>query len=422
MKTCSELNLYRRHTVGCSIKSTSVKEDSPNKLKAACSCPIVASGYLEHERDASGKLKRVRHLSLGTEDWKEAIRVKGELLTRGRVEPIAPLAPVVKEEPKVITVEYAVKRYLDSRGESSDQPIEGSTRSKYRLLLQDRLVPYCAANKITDVRHFENVVNCKQFVESWQNMRKEDGGALDDETKKVHVGRLRTFLRYCIDAEWIKKSGAAKVKVKVRGEHRRYGLELNEYGYVLEAARDPKSRTHRETLVATELMRWTGMRISDAQKFREAELVRNITKTGWNADFIQKKTKKRCVSPVPDHVVAKLRALPKNANGKFFRASLAVMSDRVQTLLDKAQAVNINGVIKDRTFKHRVTPHCLRHTFAIQNLNAGVDIAIVSKWLGHESVATTQKHYRNEIESTRMLSEQIAREAVAKMLAASQAA
>ncbi len=99
-----------------------------------------------------------------------------------------------------------------------------------------------------------------------------------------------------------------------------------------------------------------------------------------------------------------------------------MLTDRVQTLLDKARSVNINGVIKDRKFKHRVTPHCLRHTFAIQNINAGVDIAIVSKWLGHESVATTQKHYANAIESTKVLAEQIAREAVAKMLAASQAA
>ena len=53
---------------------------------------------------------------------------------------------------------------------------------------------------------------------------------------------------------------------------------------------------NRETRVATELMRWTGMRISDAHKFADSEIVRNEKGHGWNADFIQKKTKRRCVT------------------------------------------------------------------------------------------------------------------------------
>jgi integrase/recombinase XerD len=38
----------------------------------------------------------------------------------------------------------------------------------------------------------------------------------------------------------------------------------------------------------------------------------------------------------------------------------------------------------------RVTPHVLRHTMAMQLLQAGVDRAIIALWLGHESVETTQ--------------------------------
>ena len=38
----------------------------------------------------------------------------------------------------------------------------------------------------------------------------------------------------------------------------------------------------------------------------------------------------------------------------------------------------------------RVTPHVLRHTMAMQMLQAGVDRAIIALWLGHESVETTQ--------------------------------
>ena len=38
----------------------------------------------------------------------------------------------------------------------------------------------------------------------------------------------------------------------------------------------------------------------------------------------------------------------------------------------------------------RVSPHVMRHSAAMRLVNAGVDIATVALWLGHENVATTQ--------------------------------
>jgi site-specific recombinase XerD len=42
--------------------------------------------------------------------------------------------------------------------------------------------------------------------------------------------------------------------------------------------------------------------------------------------------------------------------------------------------------------KKRVSPHVLRHTAAMELLQAGVDCSLIAIWLGHESVETTQ-HY-----------------------------
>ena len=36
------------------------------------------------------------------------------------------------------------------------------------------------------------------------------------------------------------------------------------------------------------------------------------------------------------------------------------------------------------------TPHCLRHTAAMELLQAGVDRSVIALWLGHESIETTQ--------------------------------
>ncbi|MGH9099767.1 MAG: tyrosine-type recombinase/integrase [Acidimicrobiales bacterium] len=45
----------------------------------------------------------------------------------------------------------------------------------------------------------------------------------------------------------------------------------------------------------------------------------------------------------------------------------------------------------------RVTPHVLRHTCAMQLLDAGVDVAVIALWLGHESIRTTDIYQHADI-------------------------
>jgi integrase/recombinase XerD len=40
----------------------------------------------------------------------------------------------------------------------------------------------------------------------------------------------------------------------------------------------------------------------------------------------------------------------------------------------------------------RVSPHVLRHSAAMELLQAGVDCSIIALWLGHESIETTQTY------------------------------
>ena len=61
--------------------------------------------------------------------------------------------------------------------------------------------------------------------------------------------------------------------------------------------------------------------------------------------------------------------------------------DGVQYLLAKhvAKACETCPSLKEK----RVSPHVLRHTAAMELLQAGVDHAVIALWLGHESVETT---------------------------------
>jgi site-specific recombinase XerD len=40
-----------------------------------------------------------------------------------------------------------------------------------------------------------------------------------------------------------------------------------------------------------------------------------------------------------------------------------------------------------------LVPHSLRHSYAMELLRSGVDVAVISLWLGHESIDTTMRNY-----------------------------
>ena len=421
----SELKLYRRHTAHCTrfpgIKNkpeTCKPNSKKEKLEDTCNCPIWCRGYLAKETEiVNGRLRPKRVFgSLGCTDWTPAEREMAKLYERGRF-PSAEAGTKAKDS-GAVTIRFAVDRYLTSRKDSSCDPIGKDTHNHYASLLDQRLIPFCAERDILYIRDFESTDLCKQFTESWQQLRRNAGEFLAMSTRRTELQRFRTFLKSCVDNDWMAKSGAQKIKMKNSNgaaEGERFGLELWEYRQMLNApgSANLSAQENQETRVATELMRWTGLRISDAHKFNDAEIVSNETGDGWNADFIQKKTKQRCISPLPDHVVNMLRALPgriENGRKYFFTCTYTALRERVDTLAVRAQ--------KEKPFLHPFSPHCLRHTFAIQHLNHGTDISFVSKWLGHKSVAITLSHYGNWIKSTKQIAEERSRGANARMMAA----
>lgn len=71
-------------------------------------------------------------------------------------------------------------------------------------------------------------------------------------------------------------------------------------------------------------------------------------------------------------------------------------SDAVQSMLSKYVAQARLGCPSLRS--KRISPHVLRHTAAMELLQAGVDCSVIALWLGHESVETTQTYLHSHIE------------------------
>jgi site-specific recombinase XerD len=146
----------------------------------------------------------------------------------------------------------------------------------------------------------------------------------------------------------------------------------------------------------------TGLRLSEITAATRADLVLG---TGAHVRVIGKGRKERCTplaKPTTAVLQAWLREPPRgNAqllfpNGRGERLSV----HGVKYLLAKhaATAARACPSLKAK----RVTVHLLRHTMALELLQAGVDRAVIALWLGHESVETTQIY----LEATLAMKEQ----------------
>ena len=62
------------------------------------------------------------------------------------------------------------------------------------------------------------------------------------------------------------------------------------------------------------------------------------------------------------------------------------------------QAVGRASAVCPDLARKRVTPHVVRHTTALHLLQAGVDIAVIALWLGHESIETTHGYVEADLE------------------------
>ncbi len=71
-------------------------------------------------------------------------------------------------------------------------------------------------------------------------------------------------------------------------------------------------------------------------------------------------------------------------------------SHGVQYLLAKHVATARRSCTSLR--RKRVSPHVLRHTTAMDLLQAGVEQSVIALWLGHESIETTQIYLEANLE------------------------
>jgi site-specific recombinase XerD len=145
-------------------------------------------------------------------------------------------------------------------------------------------------------------------------------------------------------------------------------------------------RDHALLLLAVQ----TGLRLSELTGLQHCDV---ILGSGAHVRVIGKGRKERCtpLTKQTARVIQTWMQEPTKSDSQILFPSARggrLSADGVQYILNNHIKTAIKKCLPLK--EKRVTPHLLRHTCAVELLQAGVDRAMIALWLGHESVETTQ--------------------------------
>ena len=219
-------------------------------------------------------------------------------------------------------------------------------------------------------------------------------------SRNLRLTAIRSLFKYAAfelpeHAEQIQRVLAIPCK---RCAHRQIGfLTCAEVDALLAAPdRDEWSgrRDHAWLLLAIQ----TGLRLSELTGIKWGDICLG---TGANVRVMGKGRKERC-TPLTKQTVGVLQSWQRESargDGDVVfpnRAGGRLSSDGVQYLLAK----HVDGARQNcpSLRSKRVFPHLLRHTAAMNLLQAGVDTTVIAMWLGHESIETTHVYLEADLE------------------------
>jgi len=198
--------------------------------------------------------------------------------------------------------------------------------------------------------------------------------------------RLRSFLRYCYEAEWLAR---IPVVPKFKSEDpETQPLTADEYERLLAAVAAVPAELQTKVRAFLQCMRWTGLAIRDSFTLPKTALQYDIAKGIYRVTTKRQKTGTPVSVPIPPDVAEELLA----ADGEYFfwsgkgnvQSAVGDWSTRRVLPVFQAAGVQSDGFM---------VSHRLRDTFAVDLLEKGVPMEEVSRLLGHTSIRTTEKSY-----------------------------
>lgn len=337
------LTAYRRHRATCKHRSRRYK---------SCFCPIWVQGVLE-----GTSIRR----SLDLTNWEAAQRRIRDLEIHG--------------EKNALSVKDAVDRWLS---DCEARHLKPPSTKKYKHVGEELKAEWGDFSL-----RLLSVDDVRKLREEWK---------LSAATTRKRLEVVRGFLNFCLNSGWIQVNPAKAVKAPVIKQVPTMPYSDEEWKNILTAIdvlreihpQIPET-TQRKVKALILLMRYSGVRISDAVPFRMDRL-----KNG-RLFLYTAKTGKAVYVPLPPIVVQALKAAD-DGNAMPFWSGAGKIKTALTEWQERLKKVFVIAGIPDGH------GHRFRDTFAVFLLEKGVPLEVVAALLGN-TVKVCEKHYAPWIES-----------------------
>lgn len=230
-----------------------------------------------------------------------------------------------------------------------------------------------------------------QFVGAFlDHLEKERHNSI--RARNARLAAIHSFFRFAASRE---PANAGLIQRVLAIPQKRFDRDLVGFLTTVEvdallAAPDTATRLGRRDHAVLLLAVQTGLRLAELTGLRVDDLALGA---GAHVRCHGKGRKERCTplfrstARVLREWIAESGAAGADFVFRGFRGT-RLSHDAVERLV--AKNVQIGASKCPSLARKHVTPHVLRHTTAVQLLEAGVDRAVIALWLGHEQVETTQ--------------------------------
>lgn len=285
---------------------------------------------------------------------------------------------------EAIKINEAIEKFLvgETAREHSKDHME-----KYYLWME-RMRVWCNNHSLVYLQELK-LEHLQEFRLEWKV-----GGITANKARE----RYSSFFNYCIANDWITRNPIKALKpVKIKHTKIKFFTAI-EYNQLLEsvslygASNIHAYQYQLRARAMLKLLRWSGLRISDACKLSADSLNGDrlrlyTTKTGEPVSIL-----------LPPDVVSDLkstRAYNSNPN-YFFWSGDSDYETLCKDWWDKLARLCKLAELKDNDGKDkRLSLHMFRHTFAVEFLLSEGTLEDLQKLLGHSTIKTTSKHYEH---------------------------
>ena len=403
-----------RHSANCPHKNE-------GREYVHCNCRKHISVYdprIEDPKKRQDTIKTKTRSWTDAEQIAQAYRDQHNPDKKARAEAEAKLQALKAEkESQTVTIEQAVARFLASKKAEriSDKRIE-----RYLPLLGDvdsQTFKFKKNRRGNEGRLSEwlKTVNPRpvyisdltpNLIESFRNTWDFESDLTDFGT----FGDLKRFFNYCVGKQWIKNHPMVGMKPpKVKRGSRTTAFSEQQYDsiiatikrrYPAEIKKLEDQKQHDDThrlLAFVELMRWGGLALGDAVRFKLDSM-----KNNGEVTYYRNKTKRRAQPTLVPHAVHLLKTtvpIDGDLNQPFYDRTIAddtnpnYWSAELKKVFAEAGIESVKTDIRDR----EPHSHMLRDTFAINQLRTQYELGQVNHQaiadaLG-DTVAIFLKHY-----------------------------